>query len=279
MRCRLLAIDLDGTLLRDDGTIDPRDSAAIASARSNAITVTLATGRMPFRTLPFARALGLEDPLICGDGVVTVLSPTGAVRSLTVLSTATREGLLALSTQTGLPLLVLSPDAVLGLEKHAPLAVQLGGWSSHFEPVAQLSELLEPSRQIVTAFLLGSAAEIAHAAVLYAKNAPPGRDQFEVFRVGKPDEETLRVLPPGVDKSTALAELAHSRGINRAEVAAVGDWYNDLPMLRWAHWSFAMGHAPAAITHAARRTLRATAATGGAIAELVDHLLSPQATR
>lgn len=81
------------------------------------------------------------------------------------------------------------------------------------------------------------------------------------------------MVPPGVDKGTALAELAHSRGLERAEVAAVGDWYNDLPMLRWAHWSFAMGQAPDAIVSAARRKLPSTAATGGAIETLVEELL------
>jgi len=273
MRCRLLAIDLDGTLLRDDGLIDPRDSAAIAHARARGIAVTLATGRMPFRTLPFARALGLVDPLLCADGVVTVLPTTGAVRTLATLSLATRAGLLELAEQTALPLLVLSPDAVLGLKEHEAIAGQLGGWSNHFEPLVQLNEILDPQRAIVTAFLLGSTEQIARAAARYARSTPPGRDQADVLRVGALGEDTLRVIPPGVDKSTALSQLAHSLGIGRAEVAAVGDWYNDLPMLRWAHWSFAMGHAPEPIVQAARRKLRATAATGGAIAELVAELL------
>jgi Cof subfamily protein (haloacid dehalogenase superfamily) len=278
MRCRLLAIDLDGTLLRDDGQIDPRDISAIALARTQGITVTLATGRMPFRTLPFARQLQLDNSLICGDGVVTVHPSNGAVQTLTTLSLETRRGLLELAAQTGLPLLMLSPSAVLGVKEHEPLAKQLGGWSNHFEPLPHLDEILNPECEVVTGFFLGPTSRIAQAATLYAKSTPPGRDQTEVFRVGQPGEDTLRVLPPGVDKSTALSELARSLSIGRAEVAAVGDWYNDLPMLRWAHWSFAMGHAPDAIVSAARRKLRATAATGGAIAELVEELLGGTAS-
>jgi hydroxymethylpyrimidine pyrophosphatase-like HAD family hydrolase len=54
-------------------------------------------------------------------------------------------------------------------------------------------------------------------------------------------------------------------------VATIGDWYNDVSMLEWAGQSFAMGQAPAEVKGAAKHSLRATAETGGAVAE-VTHL-------
>src|SRR6185436_386927 len=60
---RLLAIDVDGTLLRSDGTVADADRAAIAAALEQGVTVTLATGRLSSSAMPFARALALTVPL------------------------------------------------------------------------------------------------------------------------------------------------------------------------------------------------------------------------
>ena len=68
----LLALDLDGTLLRDDKTIAPEDAAAIRGAAAHGIAVTLATGRLTTGTLPTARELGLSTPLVCADGGLLV---------------------------------------------------------------------------------------------------------------------------------------------------------------------------------------------------------------
>src|SRR5262245_23825354 len=75
---RMLALDLDGTLLRNDGTIDARDAAAIARARAAGWAVTLATGRMTAATLHVAHALDLDTPLVCGDGRVVAHPRSGA---------------------------------------------------------------------------------------------------------------------------------------------------------------------------------------------------------
>src|SRR4051812_46240828 len=127
MRCRLLAIDIDGTLMRTDGTVDTSDRAAISRARELGIRVTLATGRLPGRTLPLARELGLDAPLICADGAIT-LEPTGQVRRLIPLSVGARKRLLTLAERTGLPWLFLTADHALGLRAHADAARGLGDW-------------------------------------------------------------------------------------------------------------------------------------------------------
>src|SRR5690606_636649 len=68
----LLAVDMDGTLLRDDKSIAPEDAAAIRAAPEHGIAVTIATGRLTAGALPVARELGLSTPLVCADGAVLV---------------------------------------------------------------------------------------------------------------------------------------------------------------------------------------------------------------
>src|SRR4051812_19473856 len=129
MRCRLLAIDLDGTLLRDDGTVAPSDRDAIELAQDEGMVVTLATGRLPDRTLPLARSLRIEAPLICADGAITVMSDSTLVRPCATLSTGVRKGLLELAARLGLPVLFLTSHSVLGLRANWLEARALSGWS------------------------------------------------------------------------------------------------------------------------------------------------------
>jgi hydroxymethylpyrimidine pyrophosphatase-like HAD family hydrolase len=75
------------------------------------------------------------------------------------------------------------------------------------------------------------------------------------------------VRAAGVDKGTAIDWVARHHGVTAAEVVAVGDWLNDIPMLRRAGRSFAMGQAPLEVKAAATDVLKASAHTGGGLAE------------
>lgn len=265
-RCRLLAVDLDGTLMRDDGTIAACDLEALERARGLGVAVTLVTGRLPVWTLPWARALALDAPLICADGAITVWARSGEVRSLTSLARPALRSLCGLADRTGLPASFLTDERVLGVREEE--GTLLSGWSPRFEALARASDVLAHTRPVVSAFLTGTADEIDRAAALHAQL--PSRAHSDVFPLA--GRHTLRLRPLDVDKGTALERLARSLGLEREEVAAVGDWYNDMPMLRWAGASFAMGQAPDSVAQSARSKLKATAAEGGAIAEVMSVL-------
>src|SRR5687767_15887096 len=68
MAYRLLALDLDGTLLRADHSVDPRDVAAIAELQAAGVTVTIATGRLRTGAVDAARACGIRGPIACVEG-------------------------------------------------------------------------------------------------------------------------------------------------------------------------------------------------------------------
>jgi len=65
---RLLALDLDGTLLRSDGHVDARDAAAIHELRAAGVTVTIATGRLHSGAMAAAQATGIQGAIACAEG-------------------------------------------------------------------------------------------------------------------------------------------------------------------------------------------------------------------
>jgi hydroxymethylpyrimidine pyrophosphatase-like HAD family hydrolase len=259
---RLLALDVDGTLLRSDGTVAEADREAIAGALARGIGITLATGRLSSSALPFARALGLEVPLVCADGAV-LFCPTRAIPLVeTPLSSNGLASFLAeLRGQTLAPF-VFSHEAVCGAAADFERFPFVSGWTDRFvtdaDPVG--------GRAPITAIGVGPAEAVtaAHEALL-ADPAMP--DDLAVFPIRTTDHWVVRLSPGGCSKAVGLANLADRLGIPCEEVAAVGDWYNDIAMLSWAGRSFAMGQAPAEVKEVAQRALRATAETGGAVAE------------
>jgi hydroxymethylpyrimidine pyrophosphatase-like HAD family hydrolase len=98
--------------------------------------------------------------------------------------------------------------------------------------------------------------------------------ETDVFALGESDRWAVRLTPAGSSKAVALERIALGLGLGPGQVAVIGDWYNDIAMLRWARRSYAMGQAPEPVAEAARHRLRATARTGGGVAEAVEHILA-----
>jgi Cof subfamily protein (haloacid dehalogenase superfamily) len=275
-RCRLFAIDLDGTRVRDDHEIDPRDKAAVRAARAAGVEIVIATGRLPHQALPCARELELTSPLICADGGVVIGAKAGTIRDVRALPLRRLRRSLGVARATGLPLLFLAVSSVYGLEEHRVVSRFLGGWSDRFTPLATLDDITAAPEPILAAFLLGTEAEARKAAHLLGPSNIG--QEIAVFRLAPSEWWTAQLRPARVDKGLALKRLAQRRGIPRVAVGAIGDWYNDLGMLKWAPLSFAMGHAPTDVAQAARHRLVATAAVGGGIAEAIAAILGTAAS-
>ena len=275
-RCRLLALDLDGTLLRDDGEIALQDRQAVARAGVLGVQVVLATGRLPGRTLDIVAQLGLPGPVICADGGLIVDGVQGTPLSQSSLRPADRGLLMDIAEACELTPLFVSPGGVVAAEAHRATAAYLWGWVTGFhaasveflrgEVDAGPGAGLDP---LLVGFAVGSAAGVQRA--LKAVPALPHL-VTESFPLAPEGPWALRMRPVTADKGRALVWVARLLGIPRAQVAAVGDWWNDVPMLRWAPQSFAMGHAPEEVARVAQQQLRATARTGGGVAETLGRL-------
>jgi Cof subfamily protein (haloacid dehalogenase superfamily) len=271
-RCRLLAVDLDGTLLRDDGTIDPRDQQAVRRARAAGLRVVLATGRLPAACAPIAEALELAQPIIGLDGAGLFSSRGERTLSQWSLPSAARRSLIERCRSLPLALLFLSARNLYGRPQDRAASAYLAGWSAPFHSLDSWSAVVAATDQAapLAAFALGAAEATAAAAAALTDVAEISWERFEL---GPRNPHALRVRHARADKGQALAALAATQGLPAQAVAAVGDWYNDMTMLRWASCSFVMGGAPLPVVLSAGQQLQARAGAGGGVAEVIRRLL------
>ena len=265
----LLAVDLDGTLVRADGVVEPRDRDALASARRRGVCVTLATGRLAPTTVAIARELDLEAPLICADGAALVCPQRGLVLARRSLGLCAVGALLASIASAGLAPFVCFAEEIVGGLSIAPLAPWLLGYAPSVASSSRLADLaVERADEVVMLLGLGprERVEVVRPASL------PGI-AITSFGLGHDGPWALRALRHDAGKGAALARLAARLGVPRERVAAVGDWYNDISMLAWAGRSFAMGGSPPSVQRAAGATLGAPAGCGGGVAEAVERWL------
>ena len=262
---RLLALDLDGTLLRRDGIVDERDIAAIGELQAAGVIVTIVTGRLHSGATFAAQACRIDGAIGCVDGSHLVELTSGR----TLVHHGMAEDLVAVVRDTlarhELTAFVFDATGIHHDHAGAPYADYVRTWSPNLRIVEQdVAWQTDPLGAVVVgephAVAAAHAALREHAARLYSV-------RFEVWT--HPGKEAMIMRAAGATKGTALAELCRRAGISLAEAVAVGDWINDVPMFEVAGRSFAMGTAPDEVRAKATDVLSATAFDGGGIAEAI----------
>jgi Cof subfamily protein (haloacid dehalogenase superfamily) len=264
---KLLGLDVDGTLLKHDKTVHPDDLAAIRRARDAGITVVLATGRLVGTTMAIAEQVGLDGLMVCADGTLVVDAKTHHVVERRSFALSHARHATALAREHGLGTFVLHDDAIHFDERAAMHAHYASGWTPHLTQHTQLAECC------VTDQVLGIISFGPERQVEQTRERLGDRAGAATLTFGALVDHVLKLTPAGVDKATGLAAVAERLGLKREQVAAVGDWLNDVPMLRWAGRSYAMGQAVEEVKRSAQRVLVATARDGGGIAEAVELIL------
>ncbi len=263
---RLVATDLDGTLLRPDGTVTPRARAALRAARARGIKVVLVTGRPPRGV----RRLDLRDcaeVAVCANGAL--LYDLAADRLL---------------DEHPIPNAVAA-RLVADLRLAAPgVGVRRRGWPCVL-PRARLpgrrparradgvvaDALLFADRGI--AKLLVRHPQMSQKLLLPLAEAVAGDDAV-VTRSGL---ELLEISAAGVTKASALRRVCDELGVAAAEVVALGDMVNDLPMLRWAGRAVAVAGAHPDVLAAADEVTASNTVDG--VAAYLERLLAELAPR
>lgn len=269
MRRRLLAIDLDGTLLRSDRTVAPEDAAAIRDARSAGIHVTIVTGRIASGALATAREVGIDTPIVCADGAQLVQPATGELIARKSLpGKATRATLSVFSARRLTPF-VLTHDAIHARRGAESLAPWVVGWSPDLRLHAPDEAAWPELRDVAIVLGLGARDTAGDALGALGESLPPSASSV-AFPMGGDDVWGVRVQARGCTKSAGLSALAARLGVRRSDVAYVGDWYNDISAFAWAGSSFCMGHAPVDVKRQAGEVLSATSAEGGGVAEVLQ---------
>ena len=256
---RLLASDIDGTLLPRLGPISERTVAALRAAEDSGVHVVLATGRPPRWMTEIAAATGIKGHAVLANGAVVVdlqrvADPDhGVLRTRTIPVDVVLD--LARDLREALPGVHMAVESVtwFGVEPGWPRAVEAE------LPRSPLEELLARSGPVVKLLVkaegpdpFGPADPDGPAA--HESASTVGDDMLAVARrvVGDRGEAThsgatvplVEIGPPGVTKAATLAEVATDLGIDPADAVAFGDMPNDVAMLRWAGTGYAMtgGH-------------------------------------
>ena len=245
MTIRLLAIDLDGTLVNHELVMNPRDVAAVKAAAAAGVTVVLATGRMFKSSLRYAEPLGLRGPIINYQGAVVREIASGDVWYRCELTVPMQQRVLALAEPRDWHVNAYVDERVY-TARARPEADLYGRIAMvPYEVVGPLSEWV---RQDATKMVLVD----LDPAEVPARIAELSAWMGEVARVTRSLDWFVEVVNPEVSKARALAMVADRLGIDQAEVCAIGDNLNDEDMVRWAGFGVAMGTAPAALKKLAK---------------------------
>lgn len=232
---KLFATDLDGTVLIDRGQqgchATPRLKAALRELQDSGVTVCLASGRMHESIRHIGDDMGVGGPVISYNGAM-LRGHDDALWFHQTLDADLAAELAALAEGRGLPLNYYL-DGVLHARRIQPWwDLYLGRTSSPRREVASYRELAgtRPTKLLIHA-------EPAQVLALKAELEGPLAGRCDLMITA---DEYLEFLPVGADKGHALAELAAKLGLQAGQVAAAGDGWNDVGMLRWAGTGIAM---------------------------------------
>jgi len=244
---RLLAADIDGTLLNPEFHISTADLAALRRAHSEGVEIILVTGRRHMFALPIAQQLGFDLWLISSNGAVT-RSLSGETFHRDMLPAETCRKLCATMREfrgnTVLTFDVEHRGAVV-LEHMRDLNDSIQRW---LEKNLQYIDFVIPLENSLTtdpvqAMFCGRIERMHQALKILAESGL--ENDITVLRTEYPvrDLSIVDVLNQGCSKGHALKRWADYRGIPREQVMAIGDNYNDIEMLAFAGQPFIMGNA------------------------------------
>lgn len=235
MSIKLVALDLDDTLLDSSRRISPRNKAAIAAAAARGVTVTLATGRMYRATRPYAADLGVDVPLIVYNGAMIKKGLSGETMFHQPLAPKTTALVLELLRRHGWYGQVYEDDELYAARYTAEADIYFRQTGVRARTVGEAFYTRSwRSTKVVT---IAPAAQVP--AIMHWLQAELGETAY--VTTSKP--MYVDVLHPDVSKGRALARLAQQLGVARQEVMAVGDSLNDVEMLSYAGLGVAMGNA------------------------------------
>lgn len=266
MPYRLLALDVDGTLLDPDGELRDTVQQAVIAAQQTGLRVILCTGRRFRSARPWAQELQLDGPIVVHNGAL--------VKDVASAATLHRHPLPETLCRRGLAV----------LQQLTPPLIYIDAFHEEIDILTEPLEHLHPFQREYLQdnipycrFVDDLAAERLHGVVMLSIMAEADRLQalrptVEAALAGQGHTKMilnknyrghiLEVLPATVSKWQALERLMAAQGLTADDVMAIGDDYNDLEMIRGAGLGIAMGNAVDAVRQAARHVTGSNADDG-----------------
>ena len=258
----MIATDLDGTLLRSDGSVSERTLSSIEAARRAGIEVVPATGRPRIITGDVMAQLPFLDYWVLANGSVTWhLGRQELLRGFWIEAPLAKDLLVRIRTRL--------PNAGFAVEFEDDVAFEAG-----FEAVVPIAPTADPSvdlldridRHVQKILVFDTSGTVDE---LFAQvSTVVGADGVASYS----GLNFIELAASEVTKATGLSLLASDLGIDGREVAAFGDNHNDVAMLGWAGRSFAMDHATSDAQAAATETIGSN--DDDAVADKIDQLVA-----
>ena len=236
-RPKLVALDLDGTLVEPLKPVRPRVVASVRAAQAAGVRVTLVTGRMFVGAEPFVRLLSIEGPIVCYQGAVIADALTGRFERKIALPNAIALRIYEAAKPRGYHVQFYRDDRfyVERRNTYSDLYARISG----SEPIVVPSLPAAFAGRDSTKVNIVTEPDKTPECLALMKDVC-GDDAY----VTRSNPEFVEMLSPKVDKGVTLALVASELGIAIEDVLAIGDSYNDLPLLRTAGFGVAMGSGP-----------------------------------
>ncbi len=257
---RLIALDLDDTLLTSARVISERTREAIQKARDQGIIVTFATGRMLMSALPFALELGLDAPLITYLGALVAM-PDGRALSHMTIDRQTCVDVIRYLKPFGQQINVYIGDAFY-VERLTPQVItyrdNIKGKCVETPDLVKLMDAFPDG-----ATKIGIMTEVERGKAIYAGLLENFSGKLSIT----PSKPTfIELSRPDTGKGVALAAMAKDLGINPEQVMAIGDSPNDQDMIEYAGWGVVLANGDEELKREARWVSASNDEDGAAIA-------------
>ncbi len=257
---KLLALDLDGTLLNSQGQIPEENKEAIRNAEDHGVLVTIASGRRFRDARPVALEIGLNAPVVCHNGALIKYAESLETVGATIIPVQTAENIIAAGKEFGGEALVsVDPhgkgtlvyetisDENIPLQKYVVWSKRLHGDEAE-EAVHHVENIIDylVDHEVVHISYSGNCRQMS---ALQTQLNITLEDSVSIMATVYPhlDFTLLDLLPPRTSKATAIDKLAELNGLSSRNVMVIGDNFNDLDMLEYAGTSIIMGNADASL--------------------------------
>ena len=259
----MLALDLDGTILGMDLSMDPRDIQAVHDLRAAGVDVIVCTGRPFPGATPWVEKLGLEGPIVCYQGA-QVRELDGSVLLDRGVPHEVAMEVIRLARERRLHVQAYRDDELI-VERdreEAHVYARHAGMRLHVVPDLDLAMGPTTPKLVIVA-----APELLEALLPEARRMWAGR-----LTVATSTPDYLEFTSAESDKASALRFLCGRFGVAQSEVVAVGDGRNDASMIAWAGLGVAVEGSPSEVVAVADRTIPGPGQ--GGIPMLAEMLLS-----
>ncbi len=280
---RMIAIDLDGTLLCGNGTVTPRAKAAIHRALNAGMLVCFATGRNWTESRTVIDAVEHYGSAVFVGGAMVIDTKQRVTLHRTMMQPRLAAQVCAALEEMGHAAMALQDTGSAGVDYLITDGVELNESTRHWmritsATVHRIKKLGEHPHEHTIRVGIVAAPERVRKAKVVLEERFNGLILTQAIFVPTANVEVLEIFDPAVNKWEGVLHVARRHGITREQIVAIGDDVNDVPMIREAGLGVAMGNAKPEVLAIAKRVIGKNTEEGLAafLDELVDqHAVEP----